>query len=768
MRKEPIMNSKSSAPVAKWNIRWTWLWLIPVALCLFLQALAQDHTTPAQLPAPLSTEPQPEWNVLYGHPGFKDAEKMLSEYLTRALGKIAEDREKVIAGLKSVAAFERYRSATGGKLETVLGAFLARTPLNTKIVGRLERGDYVAEKIIFESRPNYYVTANAYVPGRARPPFPAVLCPVGHWGAGKAFEDYQRLAIHLAQHGFLSLVYDLSGQGERQQYYNQVLGRSLLSPDNSEYFVTIEHGVAAGQTILTSGNLVAYLVWDGLRALDYLCERQDVDRERIACTGTSGGGLQTELLSALDQRIKVSIPVCYGGCSADVPTRPGLSLVDVETLIAPRPLLMIEATGDPRAEVLAKQVRHQVVAGAYQLLGAGERTQFVITEGRHGYTESMREAACAWLTRWLGPSLPATANHVEQPTAIEAESALFCTTTGQVKTALGGETIFSLNRAEAGRVSVREPPPARRKEWAEWRQHLCEKVRSRIACSGISSPANPLRLSRVDKGSYKLEKVVYYSEPEIFIPALLLLPKSNLQPAPAVVFVNEGGKSSDGLVENYLSPLAEQGYVVLSIDPRGMGETAPPTAHPYDQRDYRGFAEDVEADLFYDALSAGKTLVGMRTWDVLRGVDYLQSRTEVDPKRIAAIGQGMGGLLVMFAAALDERIQSVACASTLVSYSAVVESEIYTQRFSAFAPSLLRDFDLADVAALIAPRLLLLLNSMDPSHGRVTLDRATETYRVTSATYRLLGASQNFAVVHRDSAKEIAESYVELLSQQSH
>jgi cephalosporin-C deacetylase-like acetyl esterase len=272
----------------------------------------------------------------------------------------------------------------------------------------------------------------------------------------------------------------------------------------------------------------------------------------------------------------------------------------------------------------------------------------------------------------------------------------------------------------------------------------------------------------VDKGSYKLEKVVYYSEPEILIPALLLLPKSNAQPAPAVVFVNEGGKSSEGLVENCLRPLAEKGYVVLSIDPRGMGETTPPTAHPYDQRDYRGFAEDAESDLFYDALSAGKTLVGMRTWDVLRGVDYLHSRTEVDPKRMAAIGQGLGGLLVMFAAALDDRIQSVACGGTLASYSAVVESEIYTQRFSAFVPSLLREFDLPDVAALIAPRPLLLLNSTDPSHRRTGLDSAVETYRVTSAAYRLLGDEQNFNLVHRDSAKEIADSYVKLLSQQSH
>ena len=174
----------------------------------------------------------------------------------------------------------------------------------------------------------------------------------------------------------------------------------------------------------------------------------------------------------------------------------------------------------------------------------------------------------------------------------------------------------------------------------------------------------------------------------------------------------------------------------------------------------------MEYDLFYDALSAGKTLVGMRTWDVLRGVDYLQSRKELDSQRVAAIGQGMGGLLVLFAAALDERIQSVACVSTLVSYSAVVENEIYSQRFSVFAPGLLREFDLADVAALIAPRPLLLLNSVDPLHGRIELGQATEAYRMTSTVYRLLGNEQRLGFAQADSAQEIIKNYLKHLSEQ--
>ena len=236
---------------------------------------------------------------------------------------------------------------------------------------------------------------------------------------------------HFSRRGFLVLVYDVPGQGERLQYYNPVVGRSLIDPGGSTFFVTIEHGVAGAQSMLTPRSFAAYLVWDGIRAVDYLLERGDVDRSRIACTGTSGGGLQTEVLSAVDDRIKVSIPVSYGGCAPDTPTGKGLGIADIDLLIAPRPLLMIEATGDPRPGVLAKQQRHEAIASAYQALGAADKTRFLIAEGPHGYGENMRQAAYAWLSRWWRSQTPAAENLSEPRTAMEPESALYSTKIGR-------------------------------------------------------------------------------------------------------------------------------------------------------------------------------------------------------------------------------------------------------------------------------------------------------------------------------------------------
>ncbi|MGH9662670.1 MAG: alpha/beta hydrolase [Bryobacteraceae bacterium] len=680
---------------------------------------------------------------------------MLPQYLSKIREAGEAEREKRLGGLKTPAEMKQYQTETRARLEAIVGDFPVRTPLNAKIAGRLERDEYAVEKVIFESRPRYYVTANAYVPTRTRPPFPAVLAAVGHWGAGKFYEDYQRLGAYLARRGFLVLVYDVPGQGERQQYFDPVLGQTRLSPGNTQWFVTIEHNYAGGQTIVTRDNYASYLVWDGIRAIDYLTGRADVDREKIACTGTSGGGLQAELLSALDARIKVSIPVCYGGCAPDTPARRGLARVDVDALIAPRPLLMIEATGDPRAGVLAKQKRHQVVSHLYDISQASERTQFLITEEPHGYGESIRRAAYEWLSRWLEGRAPDAARLQEERAPLEPEAALACTTTGQVKTALGGETVFSLNRAEAARLGDRTPPPSNREGWMEWRRRLRDDVRARISLETSQTPLNARQLGHADKGAYILEKVVYYSDPEVYVPGLLFLPKGE-KPRPAILFVNEGGKIAEGVVEKYLRPLVAAGNVVFSIDPCGTGETAATTNR---ERNYRGFVHDDESRLTYDALGAGLTVLGVRTRDVLRALDYLQTRPEIDASRISAIGHGSAGVLVLHAAAFDERIRSMASMGALVSYASVVENEIYAHRASLFPRAGLTKYDLPELAALIAPRPLLLLNAVDQVHRPVEIERAAGIYSSTRKLYELLGAARVFRIDHAASVAEALQHY---------
>jgi dienelactone hydrolase len=265
----------------------------------------------------------------------------------------------------------------------------------------------------------------------------------------------------------------------------------------------------------------------------------------------------------------------------------------------------------------------------------------------------------------------------------------------------------------------------------------------------------PRTLDRVDRGSYILEKVVYYSEPDVYVPTLLLLPKTG-SAMPAVVFVNEGGKTAPGVVDNYLRPLAESGVAVLAIDPRGTGETSPAGNT---ENSYRSFTGDHESRFMYDALSVGATPLGMRVRDVLRGVDYLRSRSEIDAKRIALIGQGSAGLTVLHAAALDETVGGAAVTSTLATYSAIVDHEIYTQRYVMFTPGVLRKYDLPDVAALVAPRPLLFINAVDHAQRPLDAERAAEVFAPAGKIFDIAGARAGLRVVRVIAASDILEQY---------
>lgn len=683
----------------------------------------------------------PAWNVLYGVSEYANANSMFSSYLSKLRKEEEERRSTVIAGLSSREEIRAYQSETRAKLRAALGEMPERTPLNARITGRIERDGYIVEKLIFESRPRYYVTANVYVPRKGSGRYPGVIAPVGHWGMGKTFDEYQRLGIFLARRGYVVLVYDAPGQGERREYFNPVVNRAIIDPGGSHWFVTLEHGYAGAQAILTGGNYASYLVWDGIRALDYLAERKDVDPNRLACTGTSGGGLQTELLSAIDERIKISIPVCYGGCNPDNPTRPGLSITDVDALIAPRPLLMIEATGDPRPGVAAKQDRHHEIEHLYKVAGEAKKTRYIVVDGPHGYVPDMHKAAYSWLQRWFAGADVSAESLNEPITAVEPAENLHATASGEVTMSLGGETVSSLNRAHAARLAAaRKPGP-----------DLKETIR---ASAAIERPAAglPARvLERLDRGAYALEKVVYDSEPGVYIPSVLLLPKSGGKHA-AVLFINEDGKAEPKLIEHYLEPLVKGGFAVLSIDPRGMGETDPEAPRSSRPGDYKRLVHDSESGYFHDSIRIGKTVPGMRALDAMAGVSYLAGRAEVDANRISAIGHGLGGMIVLYAAAFDERIRAVAATNSLVSYSAIAESELYSHRFGAFGPGFLRGFDLPDVASLIAPRRVVILNAVDALH-RVM---APETVRKAYGQFHI-------GVFHETAPEGMVKRYAALL-----
>src|SRR5262249_54117118 len=277
---------------------------------------------------------------------------MLNHYLLEQARQQFDARRRVIAAIKTPEDIAGRRQALRAFFLRSLGDLPDRTPLSAHVAGTLRREGYRMEKVVFERRPGHHVTANFYVPD-GKPPSPGVLLPCGHSDNGKAYEQYQRMAILLARNGMSVLCYDPVGQGERYQRLDEQ-GKPVIRG-------TTEHTMAGIGALLVGRQAANYAVWDGLRALDYLAGRPEVDPRRLGCTGNSGGGTQTAYLMALDDRIAVAAPSCYitslerlfatiGPQDAEQniagQVAAGMEHADYLTMRAPKPTLMTVGTRD--------------------------------------------------------------------------------------------------------------------------------------------------------------------------------------------------------------------------------------------------------------------------------------------------------------------------------------------------------------------------------------------------------------------------------------
>ncbi len=264
-----------------------------------------------------------------------------------------------------------------------------KTPLAPVVFGEIAHTDYRVSKVYFESLPGFFVTGNLYRPV-GDGPFPAILSPHGHWAYGRLENtptaSVPGRAINLARQGFVVFTYDAIGYNDSRQLTHTFDGR---------------------RERLWGLSLGGLQLWNSIRSLDFLESLPYVNRDAIGATGASGGGTQTFLVAAVDSRVKVAAPVnmisleMQGGCLCE--NLPGLRLdttnVEIAATIAPRPLLMISATGDWTHGTL--EAEYPAVRRFYELLGNESRVQSVRFDAPHNYNRDSREAVYAWMARWL-------------------------------------------------------------------------------------------------------------------------------------------------------------------------------------------------------------------------------------------------------------------------------------------------------------------------------------------------------------------------------
>jgi dienelactone hydrolase len=620
--------------------------------------------------------------------------RMVQDYYQARMREVDAPNQVERTALKTRADAEARVQLLQNKIRACFSPLPQKTPLNPRVTGVLERDAYRVEKVIFESRPGFLVTGNFYLPKGRKFPLPAVVGSCGHSVNGKANETYQSFSQGLARQGYVVLIFDPIGQGERLQY-----------PDTSrksKIGVGVrEHLYAGNQQVLVGESFAAWRAWDGIRALDYLLTREEVDPQHLGITGNSGGGTMTTWLCGLESRWTMAAPSCFvtsfrrnfeNELPADIEQCPQgvlalrLDHEDFIAAMAPKPVILLAQERD-FFDVRGTEEAYTRLKKLYRLLEAEENISLFIGPNPHGYSKESREAMYRWFNRYTRVSEAET----EPPLTLEKEEALWCTPHGQVSE-LKSKTVFDFTKRRslelAGqRIQLDRPG-------------LLEAVR-KVLSLPTSLPVPEYRILRpLSSRHFPLPHAsVYAVNTEPGIEALVYrlgkeehLSRPSPQPARAVLYVAH--QSSDlelreeALIRQLLTE--EPRAAFYACDVRGIGETRPDTCNSNSYEDPYG------SDYFYavHSLMLGFPCLGRKTHDLLMVLEWLKGCGHIE---VHLAGLGWGTLPATLAALLSDFVVQVTLKKALASYASIAESEFYQWPLSCMLPDVLKTFDLPEV-----------------------------------------------------------------------
>jgi cephalosporin-C deacetylase-like acetyl esterase len=669
-----------------------------------------------------------------------DPGELLVQYLNGQAKIHFAERRAAVEQITTLEALRERQQVIRDTLLKINGPFPEKTPLNARVTGQIDCDGYTIEKVIYESRPGHHVTANFYLPAERDGPVPGVLVPCGHSRLGKAYPSYQQICISLAQNGMAALIYDPIGQGERRQVLDDD-GQPQIGPANEH----TAHGIGGWLVGLGTANS---MMWTGIRGIDYMISREEIDADKIGCTGNSGGGTLTAYLMAVDERIGAAAPSCWMTTQEKMfemmgpqdteqnfpgQTALGIEHADFLTLRAPLPALMCVATFD-EFDIHGSWECYAEAKRFYGLLEYGHRLDIFEYPDQHGFSKPRRQAAMRFMRRWL---LGKDDNPPEREMELRDEAELNCTSSGQVRAELGGVSVHDLNHQRGEQLAGQ-----RADLWSQSKEVALAEVRrlagiqlpikrptatshdlipteEQVLFGYGTDPSSGVAHSAAQTGKlYTIETLILRREDEFPVPALLLVPMDDdLQKRGAVIHVSDLGKPLDMSGEDVgrlaeLTRYVTAGKIVLSLDVRGFGETAA-TADDW-TRVYFG-TDYVTAML---AINVNRPLLGQRVEDLLGAVEYLTSRRDVDATDVQLIAEGAAGPPALHATALDERIAKLTLIRSITSWLDVVTTPLGKNQLTNVVPFALEYYDLPNLVEVIPPRMVEVVDPVDPT-GRV-------------------------------------------------
>lgn len=735
-----------------------WKYLcISFLLCLTFanRTLVSQVKTPSLNAAATLPPDEENLNVFQQWIRWNNPGSLLINHLTKQADDYYEIRDMEISKLKTKSEWMRRQAFVKDKIMELVGPFPEKTPLNPKITGTIRKDGYRVEKIVFEAMPGYYVTGCIYIPDGVKGRIPAILNVCGHNPDAFRMPIYQVINYNLVKKGMIVFAIDPPGQAEHVQYFDKEKNTSSIG------YSVIEHCYFGNQCFLTGSCGARYFIWEGIRAIDYLVSRKEVDPGRIGVTGWSGGGQVTTYLSAFDDRVKVSVP-----CSGSIINRrlletkgiqdaesffphglaSGITFEDLIEVRAPKPTLMTFTSRDEYLTMQSQSAACLEAKAAYRAFGNEDNLKTSEDDSKHWMTSRIRYDIYSFFMKHF--------NLTGDPSELEAEiipaEELKVTPTGQILTSYGGDMIFDVNKKES--VKLVEELEMSRKDISK---HLNDvRVRAK-EISGFIDPAGekiqPLLNGRYQREGYTVGKYAIMGEGEYAIPFLLFVPDNDKAEHPALVYLHPKGKIAEAKPGGEIEKLVKKGYVVAAADVIGIGETKNTVAN-----------RQGTADAGSTSILIGRSVVGLQAGDIIRVVNYLKTCTGVDPLKIGAVGINEMCMPLIHAAAFDNSINNITLIGSLISYRSVVMNRIYKIGLTPVNKGLnmpyeidyswniagvLRAYDLPDLIGCIAPRKVVAAGLKDQVLEPATDELINTDMNFPRSVYSQKGVRDNLRVL---------------------
>lgn len=561
-----------------------------------------------------------------------------------------------------------------------------RTPLNPQITGRITRPEFQVEKIVFESQPKFPVSAALFLPSQSKfkAPYPAVVLACGHSDNGKASLSYQRIAILGAMNGLAVLSVDPIDQGDRLEH---------LDSTGKPYAMTVKgHNMAAIGGIPIGRSTATIMMWDLMRAIDYLQTRPDIIHNQIGVFGNSGGGTQSAYLMALDSRIMAAAPACYVSSIAGKTIRTigppddeqlifgqvgfGLDHPDYCIIRAPKPTLLCTATKD-FFNIGDSWETFRLAKRIYGRFGLGERMDLVETDEFHGYTKELREAGVRWMLRWLANRDETVIEDETIPVFTDDE--LRCVPAPGVFALPNVRTVYDLHRQRALELTDLRHNSLKNKTTEE-AAVLVRKTANFRSLAEIPLPK--IRSEAPTRSTAALE-----CEPGIYLP--LRSRWKDLEGAITIV-LDDQGRFSDFVTETFKKNKGD----ILAVDLRGWGETL--------GKGGRNTASEwfgIDRNEFYFAFMLGKTYVGMRTEDLFSVIRYCQSKGKTEFRLIT---RGSAETIALHAAVCEPGlIKEIQAVDPLPDWNEQVKNAPCPIQLTDYVYGALKNYDKSDLRKLV-------------------------------------------------------------------